>query len=316
MGAALFETIFVWAYRTLGAYWPPLFALAAIQVVIPMTEIALSQGREHALPLALGGSLGLIQILIVTCTSAAMYLVVTSASGAGTNAMRRTFLRGAWRFLPLGVAPALLYLVTTTVFGFIAVHGQPDRAQARASAGFALLLADVVLVAPSFLLLVAFVNAVVEGTTPLTSLRNAWRRTNYAGWGLAIGLVLASGFLAFLVPAVVEWIANGLFPPERVPFNLTFPTNPPGAPFPPHGPFTSVPTGVTVPGPYGSGIPWGAHLVMKLVNIPLNAYLDMVALGTALAFADFADFGAEPQGRELVAPDVVLRKRDRSDRDV
>jgi hypothetical protein len=316
MGTELFQTIFVSAYRTLGVYWPPLFALAAIQVVIPMTEIALAQGREHALPLALGSSLGLIQILMVTCTSAAMYLIVTAAPGTGTGAMRRTFLRGAWRFLPLGVAPALLYLVTTTVFGFIAVHGQTDHAQARASAGFALLLADVVLVVPSFLLLVAFVNAVVERTTPLTSLRNAWRRTDYAGWGLAIGLVIASGFLAFLVPAVVEWIANGLFPPARVPFNLTFPANPPGAPFPPHGPFTSVPTGATVPGPYGSGIPWGAHLAMKLVNIPLNAYLGMVALGTALAFADLADFGSEPPARELVTPDVVLRRRDRYDRDV
>jgi hypothetical protein len=55
---------------------------------------------------------------------------------------------------------------------------------------------------------------------------------------------------------------------------------------------------------------------MKLVNIPLNAYLGMVALGTALAFADLADFGSEPPARELVTPDVVLRRRDRYDRDV
>ncbi len=69
----------------------------------------------------------------------------------------------------------------------------------------------------------------------------------------------------------IEWPH---FPGQTVPQMPTFPQQ-----FP-------FPGGLTTPGRFGSAIPWGAHVVMLLADMPFFAYMTVVYTGAALAFAD------------------------------
>jgi hypothetical protein len=47
-----------------------------------------------------------------------------------------------------------------------------------------------------------------------------------------------------------------------------------------------LPPGFPGPGVTGSGITWGAHVVMLLADLPFFVYLTALYAGAALAFAD------------------------------
>jgi|HubBroStandDraft_1064217.scaffolds.fasta_scaffold04132_10 hypothetical protein len=119
---------------------------------------------------------------------------------------------------------------------------------------------------PVFVLQIAFANATVEETGVAASLRNAWRRLSVARWVLPIAALIASGIIVALVDEAAWWLANATYPPFL-----------PGTPPSSHA-----------YGLFASGVPLEARVLLKLVDVPLNAFLAMVTLATALAIADFA----------------------------
>jgi hypothetical protein len=228
------------------------------------------------LPLA---AMDFAAIAVTVCADATMFLVVSAPTEAGAPTLAQRFARRAAAFIPLGLAAGLLWPVIHLLIAWVVLRPRfPFDPHQRAELVIAVAVGSVVVALPVFVLQIAFANATVEETGAAASLRNAWRRLNVAGWALPIAVLIASGIIAALVDGVASRLFNAIFPPVRsvIPF--------------PGGPFPQLP-GVPVqgiPGPFGSGIPLGARLLLTLVDVPLNAFLAMVTLGTALAIADFA----------------------------
>jgi hypothetical protein len=269
------RAVFLWANGRFSAHWPGLFAIGLLAQTVPILRMALEHGNRKALHPWVGlGIAGLEELMLLLCTAAMMLLVTGPDPARATDALRSAF-HDSPRLVAVRVATAL--------------------AQWAPAIGLALLLrgarsvvltfvVSIVMVPLGFVCRLAFAGAVVERTGPLVALRNAFRRASFAGLGSVFAFaILIIALIEQVPPLIWVWIANQVFPPELV-------TVPP--PFPP-GTFPSgtfpagtFPFSTPVPGRFGSGIPWAAYPVIRILMIPIFAYVATLFAGAALDFAD------------------------------
>jgi hypothetical protein len=131
----------------------------------------------------------------------------------------------------------------------------------------------------------AFAGAVIERTGPFTAIARAFRRADNNGiWTAFVVALLLS--LVESLPFVFMWVANLFFPPPLVPNTR------------PHVPgFTFPLPPMSVPGRFGSGIPWWMFMVLRVASIPVLGYVATLYAAAALEFA-----GADTTTREKPDP--------------
>jgi hypothetical protein len=287
------RAVFTWANGRFSAHWPGLFAIALLAQTVPVIRMVLEHGNRKAFHPWVGvGIAGLEELMLLLCT-AAMVLLVTESDPVRTSDALRAAFRDAPRLVVVRIVAALAQWGPAIALGVL-------LGGTRSVLTF---VVSLVMVPWAFVCRLAFAGAVVERTGPLVALRHAFRRSGYAG----LGIVCAFAFLIALIeqspPPIWLWIANQIFPPELVTFRTPFP---PGTL--PAGTFPAgmSPFSIPVPGRFGSGIPWGAYPVIRIVMIPIFAYVATLFAGAALDFAD-ADPSTErapAKRRTIPAPGV------------
>jgi hypothetical protein len=281
------RAVFTWANGRFSAHWPGLFAIGLLAQTVPVVRMLIEHGNRKAFHPWVGlGIAGLEELMLLLCTAAMVLLVTEPDPVRASDALRAAF-RDAPRLVAVRIATALAQWGPAMALAFL-TRG--------ARLGLFTFVVSVVMVPWGFVWRLAFAGAVVERTGPLVALQNAFRRASFAGFGTVLAF-------AFLIIALVEqvppliwlWIANQIFPPALVTYTPPFP---PGT-FP-TGTFQGgmSPFSIPVPGRYGSGIPSEAYPVIRVVMIPIFAYVATLLAGAALDFAD-ADPNAERKPAKL-----------------
>lgn len=271
--------IFAWANARLGEQWPGLFAIALVSGIIPVARLVMTHRSTPTSATAVDWTITLTQELLLLLCTAAMVLLVVRPDGARARDAARDALADTPRLVLVKISTALVAFVPA-----FAVAGL-----AMALGGGLIVVFGLVLAPIAFLSRLAFAGAVIEGSGPVGAVLDALRRAKLSGLGIVVGLTILFALVEQVPPLIFAWIANAVFPPAPVPFVLphvpghTMPQLPPEFP------------GLTLPGRFGSGIPWGAHVVMLLADMPFFAYLTALYAGAALAFAD-----TEPPARSAV----------------
>jgi hypothetical protein len=262
--------IFAWANARLGEHWPGLFAIALASGIIPVARLAITHRSVPASNAAADWALTLLQELLLLLCTAAMVLLVMRPRGARARDAAHDALAEAPRLVAVKIATALVLVVPTIALGWIAMLF-----------GALLALPFALVVAPlAFVCRLAFTGAVIERSGPVRALLDAFRRAKLSGFWLVVGLTILFSLVEQVPPMIFAWMANVVFPPAPLSVPL------------PHVPGHAMPQlpsrfpGMTIPGPFGSAIPWGAHVVMLLADMPFFAYLTVLYAGAALAFAD------------------------------
>ena len=272
------RAIFGWANERYSDHWPGLFAIGFIVAIIPLTRIALEQGDPNALHPGVRIGLFLGYELVLLLGTAAMVLLATSPEDARASEAWRDVLRDWPRLILVKIATALVRWLPAIAAGALIRGIGPG-------AGIIVLLAAALMLPFGFVSQMAFASAVIERTGPFAAIERAFRRAIYGGlWTLWVAAFLFS--LVESLPVVFVWVANIFFPPSMVPYTL--PRVPGfGFPLPP----------MSLPGPFGSGIPWWMIMMLRLATIPVLGYVAALYAGAALEFA-----GADTSTREK--PDV------------
>ena len=148
-------------------------------------------------------------------------------------------------------------------------------------AGLLAMLFGCVLLPLTFVCQLAFTGAVIERSGPIAAILDAFRRARLSGFGIVVGLAILISIVEQLPPVDVRVRRERDLPAHADTARVAADS---GARDPSIS--VSVPGGMTMPGRFGSAIPWGAHVVMLLADMPFFAYATVLYTGGALAFAD------------------------------
>lgn len=268
--------IFAWANARFGERWPGLFAIALVSTMIPVARLAITHQSAPASVTVTYWAITLVQELLLLLCTAAMVLLLIRADGARARDAVRDAVADAPRLVLVKIVSALVLAVPTYALAVLMIALQV----VLDGLSFLLMEPIALVVAPlAFLCRLAFTGAVIERSGPVGAVLDAFRRAKFSGLRIVVLLTVLFALVEQVPPMVFAWMANAIFPPAPVPFVLphypghTTPKLPPGYP-------------LTLPGVTGSGIPWGAHVVMLMANLPFFAYLTALYAGAALAFAE------------------------------
>lgn len=263
--------VFGWANGRFVAHWPGLFAIGLIAVLVPVTTIALERGDRNALGLWAQLAIGGIEQAIALLCTAAMILLVTEPEPARPAAALGAAVRAAPRLIAAGIVAGIAQWVP--LFALTYVLG---------GSGFAKIIAAIAAVPLAFVCRLGYASAVIERMKPLVAISEGFYRASAAGIGITVAFGLLIAAIEQLPPLALLWAANRIFPPELLTFGPLFPSGTvPQASLPPGMAGMVLPH----PGRFGSGIPWGAFVAMRVVMVPLMAYVATIFAGAAIAFA-------------------------------
>lgn len=258
----MIAAIFAWATERTRSEWLQLYAVGLIMSIIPIVRLPFADALQKlnpAIPLALA----LLQELVLLLVTAAMVLIVVRPPGLGAAEAAREAISDAPRLTAVKLATAAIRWLPGLAIGFLL-----GRA--------VLVIVGLLFIPVAFLCQVAYVGAVIERTGPLAAIANTYRRARLCDLHALLGMSVLVALVEQLPPLVIAWFANAIFPPASV-----------AVPFPlPHAAQWPYPTTMTVPGRAGSGIPWGAHVVMLLLDLPFFVYATVLYAGAALSFED------------------------------
>jgi len=270
--------IVAWSTARFSEHRLGLLALALAAAIVPVARVVLAPVPRTPLDSVLVWG----EQLVLLLSTAAMVLLVIRPPGEPAMDAVREVVDDAPRLVVVKIATAALPWLLSLVLA-VAVYGARN--------GNLAIVIWLLMVPLAFVCQIAFVSATIERTGAIDAIRDAFRRARRSGVPIVLGLSILLALIDRGPVALCTLVANGIFPPPDVP--VFFPTFP-GITIP----HESLPV-FTRPGEYASAIPWIAHAVIALANVPFFAFVTVLYTGTALSFADT---DPEPSEAEQLVP--------------
>jgi hypothetical protein len=275
--------IFAWANERFNDQWPGLFAIGFAGSIVPLTRMVLEQGDAKALHPWVGLGIAALQELVLLLVTAAMVLLVAGPITTRASDTLREVIDDAPRLIVVKIVATLARWIPTLIVAYgIARIAGPHSVM--------LLVASVALLPLDFLSKIAFAGAVMERTGPFEALKRAYDRTIENGVAMAFVLALIFSIVDQLPPIVFLWVANLFFPPHPIAYVPHIPARDFPYPLPP----------MSLPGRFGSGIPWWFHGIILLAAMPFFAYVTSLYAAATLEFGGY-DIAPRPRAEDSYA---------------